>query len=169
MQGVLRLRGDDMGEELGGETRWARGAKQMRPGPATRAALLSRTFLTAVFRQGERASRNCTGKGAMHRCSPETCASGLGFGVSILLGRRISEEAAKPGTGTLDMHRISPGDSLSGNHRQRRTLVNRFRTSHAFDCKHSAAGGKITQRQSAGVLCKNCGAEKLPVERQGKV
>src|SRR3979411_1448253 len=71
--------------------------KQMRPGPATRAALLSRTFLSAVFRQGERASRNCTGKSAMHRCSPEACASGLGFGVSILLGRRISEEAAKPG------------------------------------------------------------------------
>jgi hypothetical protein len=54
-----------MGHPLG-----IRVQKQMRPGPATRAALLSRTFLTAVFRQGERASRNRTGKSAMHRCSP---------------------------------------------------------------------------------------------------
>jgi len=41
----------------------------MRPGPATLAALLSRTFLTAVFHQGERSSRNRTRKSAMHRRS----------------------------------------------------------------------------------------------------
>jgi|GEM_PF-5617243 len=125
--------------------------------------------LTAVFRRGERTSRNCTRKSALHRCSPEACASGLGFGASILLGRRISEEAAKPGhqrTGhapsfprrfTLEK---SPATLNPGR--------NRFRTSHAFDCKHCAAGEKLTQRQTAASLCKNCGAEKLPVEREGK-
>jgi hypothetical protein len=52
--------------------------------------------LTAVFRHCERSSRNCTGKSAMQRC-PLSLRSRFGFGVSILLGRRISEEAAKPG------------------------------------------------------------------------
>jgi len=46
--------------------------------------------LTAVFRAGERSSRNRTPKNAMHRRPPEACASGLRFSVSILLGRRIS-------------------------------------------------------------------------------
>jgi len=75
-----------------------------------------------------------------------------------------------PGTGTLDMRRISPGDSLS--RKSPATLNpcrNRFRTSHAFDCKHFAAAEKLTQPQTAAPLCKNCGATKLPVEREGKV
>src|SRR5258708_11566825 len=68
------------------------------------------------------------------------------------------------------MCRISPDDSLSRNHRQRLYPGrNKCRTSHAFDCKHFAAGKKLTQRQSAGALCKNCGAAKLPVEEIGKV
>src|ERR1019366_4444414 len=45
---------------------------------------------------------------------------------------------------------------------------NRFRTSHAFDCKHFAAAEKLTQRQTAAPLCKNCGGAKFPVERKGK-
>jgi hypothetical protein len=43
-----------------------------------------------------------------------------------------------------------------------------FRTSHAFDFKHFAAAGTLTQPQSDPALCKNCGGEKLPVEREGK-
>ena len=46
---------------------------------------------------------------------------------------------------------------------------NRFRTSHAFDCKHSAAAERLTQRQMGLRLCKNCGAEKLPVEGKENV
>jgi hypothetical protein len=82
-------------------TRWTilgiRGAKTNAAWASHPGRIVIADALTAVFRQGERSSRNCTGKGAMHRRSPEACASGLGFGVSILLGRRISEEAAKPG------------------------------------------------------------------------
>ena len=126
--------------------------------------------LTAVFRRGERSSRNCTRKSAMHRCSPEACASGLRFSASILLEEGFLRRPQSPGTGTLDMRRISPGDSLS--RKSPATLNpcrNRFRTSHAFDCKHFAAAEKLTQRQTAAPLCKNCGAAKLPVERKGKV
>jgi hypothetical protein len=68
------------------------------------------------------------------------------------------------------MRRISPGDSLS--RKPPATLNpcrNRLRTSHAFDCKHFAATAKLTQRQIAAALCKNCGAEELPVEREGKM
>src|SRR5450759_1595197 len=106
----------------------------------------------------------------MHRCSPEACASGLRFSASILLGRGISEEAAKPGHRHTGHAPNSPGDSLS--RKSPATLNpcrNRFRTSHAFDCKHFAAAEKLTQRQTAAPLCKNCGAAKLPVERKGKV
>jgi len=127
-------------------------------------------ILAAVFRQGEKSSRNCTGKSAMHRCSPEACASGLRFSASILLEEGFLRRPQSPGTGTLDMRRISPGDSLS--RKSPATLNpcrNRFRTSHAFDCKHFAARRKLTQRQTAARLCKNCGGEKLPVEREGKV
>jgi len=53
--------------------------------------------LIAIFHRGERSSCNCTPKSATHRRSPEACASGSGSGASIPLGRRISEEAAKPG------------------------------------------------------------------------
>ena len=74
-----------------------------------------------------------------------------------------------PGTGALDMRRISPGDSLSRSPATLNPCRNRFRTSRAFDCKHFAAAETLTQRQSAAPLCKNCGAEKLPVERKGKV
>jgi hypothetical protein len=74
-----------------------------------------------------------------------------------------------PGTGTLDKGRISPGDSLSRKSPAPPNLHrNRFRTSHAFDCKHLAAGEELTQRQSGLGLCKNCGAVKLPVEEEGK-
>src|ERR1017187_10191025 len=68
------------------------------------------------------------------------------------------------------MCRISPGDSLSRNHRHRRTfLAADFRTSHAFDCKHFAAAERLTQRETAAALCKYCEALELPVERKGKV
>lgn len=75
-----------------------------------------------------------------------------------------------PGAGTLDVRRFSPGDPLS-----RKSPAtpnphgNGFGTSRAFDCKHIAAAGELTQRQSGSRLCKNCGAVKLPVEGKGKV
>jgi hypothetical protein len=34
---------------------------------------------------------------------------------------------------------------------------------------HFAAPETLTQPQSAAPLCKNCAAQKLPVEREGKV
>src|ERR1019366_4848123 len=66
--------------------------KQMRLGPATRAALLSRTLLTAVFRQGRKLTAHSTPKSAMRRCPPEARASDLKFSASILLGRRMLGE-----------------------------------------------------------------------------
>lgn len=55
-----------------------------------------------------------TPKNATHRRSPEACASGLGISVFHPSGEKgFSRRPQSPGTGTLDMHRISPGDSLS--------------------------------------------------------
>src|SRR5882762_1789776 len=87
--------GGELGMKCGG--RGMMGAKTNAAWASHPGRIVIADVLTAVFRQGERSSRNRTRKSAMHRCSPEACASGLGFGVSILLGRRISEEAAKPG------------------------------------------------------------------------
>jgi hypothetical protein len=91
----------------------------MRPGPATLAALLSRTFLTAVFRQGERSSRNCTPKSAVHRRSLRLALQGSDSAFPSPLEEGFLRRPQSPGAGTLDMCRISPGDSLSRNHRQR--------------------------------------------------
>jgi len=145
-----------------------------QPTNAARASHPSRIviadILTAVFRQGERSSRNCTPKSAMQRCSPEACASGLRFSASILLGRRISEEAAKPGHRHTGHAPNSPDDSLSRSHRQTlNPLSEQIQNISRFDCKHFAAAGRLTQPQTAAPLCKNCGAKKLPVERKGKV
>jgi len=74
-----------------------------------------------------------------------------------------------PGVGTLDMRRIPPGDFTLG--KSPATLNpcrNRFGTSHEFDCKHFAAAKKLTQRQTAAPLCKNCGGAKFPVDGKGK-
>ena len=104
------------------------------------------------------------------RCSPEACASAFRFSASILLEGGLLRRPRSPGTGALDMRRISPGDSLS--RKPPATLNpsrNRFRTSHAFDCDHFAAPLKLTQPQIAPPLCKNCGARKLPVEAKGKL
>jgi hypothetical protein len=144
----------------------------MRPGPATQAALLSRTFRNPSFAcaKDRRTMAHALVKVHSDRRSPEACASGLGFGASILLGRRTSEEAAKPGHRHTGQGPNSPGDSLS-----RKSPAtpnpngNGSRTSHAFDCKHFAAAEELTQRQSGVRLCKNCGAVKLPVEGKGKV
>src|SRR5208282_220203 len=75
----------------------AEAEKQMRPGPATRAALLSRTFRLPSLAGAKDHRTNGTPKSALPRCSPEACASGLRFNAFILLGRGISLEAAKPG------------------------------------------------------------------------
>jgi hypothetical protein len=47
-------------------------------------------------------------------------------------------------------------------------LSQQFQNISRFDCKHFAIAEKLTQRQIAPVLCKNCGAAQLPVERKGK-
>ena len=93
--------------------------KQMRPRPATRAALLSWTFRLPSSAGGERSSRNCTHKSAMQRCSPEACASGLRFSASTLLEEGFLRRPQSPGTGTLDMRRIPPVIHSRENHRQR--------------------------------------------------
>jgi len=71
--------------------------------------------LPAVFRRGERSSRNGTPKSAAcSRCSPEARASGLWFRVFHPSRKKDFVGGRKAlGTGTLDMRRISPDDSLS--------------------------------------------------------
>jgi hypothetical protein len=81
-------------------------------------------LLIAILRRSEESSRNLAPKSALL----SMLARGLRLSVSI---QRLHPSRRKNfvggrkalGTGTLDMHRISPGDSLSRNHRQRRTLV----------------------------------------------
>src|SRR5208337_2118011 len=82
---------------VGTRNLWERAAKTNAAWASHPGRIVIADVLTAVFRRSEKPSRNCTGKGAMHRRSPEACASGLRFSVSILLGRRTSYEAAKPG------------------------------------------------------------------------
>jgi hypothetical protein len=48
-------------------------------------------------------------------------------------------------------------------------LRNRSKTISRFDCKHFAAAAKLTQRQIARPLCKNCGGAQLLVDDQGKM
>jgi hypothetical protein len=48
-------------------------------------------------------------------------------------------------------------------------LRNRFKNISRFDCKHFAAAAKLTQREIAGLLCKNCGGAQLLVDGQGKI
>jgi hypothetical protein len=48
-------------------------------------------------------------------------------------------------------------------------LSQQFQNISRFDCKHFAIAEKLTQRQTAPLLCKNCAAEQLPVERKGKM
>ena len=141
----------------------------MRLGPATQAALLSRTFCWPLFAVAKNhrapALRRAPCLDAHLKLAPQSYDSTFPpFSKEGFLRRPLS-----PGTGTLDMHRFSPDDSLS---RKSPATLNPcqscFRTSHAFDCKHFAAAEKLTQPQTAPPLCKNCGGEKLPVERKGK-
>ncbi len=94
--------------------------KQMRPGPATQAALLSRTLLTAVFRpkvEDHRAAafRRTPCSNAHRGLAPLACYS-VSF---VLLGRRTMEEAATAGhqlTGhDLDFHRQLTLERIAGN------------------------------------------------------
>jgi hypothetical protein len=66
------------------------------------------------------------------------------------------------------MRRISPGDSLSKITGNAEPLPEQIQNSSRFDCMHFAGAERLTQRQSGVSLCKNCGAEKLPVEGEGK-
>jgi len=141
--------------------------KQMRLGPATQAALLSRMFLTAVFRRCERSSRNRTPGSAMHRFSLRLTLQGRIRRFHPPWKKDFMRRLLSPGTGTLDMRRISPDDSLSRSPATSNPCRNRFRTSHAFDCKHFAGVEGLTQRQTAASLCKNCGGMELPVEEEG--
>ena len=86
----------------------------MRPGPATQAALLSRTFLTAVFHlAGGGSSRSGIPKNTMQQCTPETHVPSLLFSVFIPLCRGTTEEAATPGHQLTGHEPDSPGDSPS--------------------------------------------------------
>jgi len=64
----------------------------MRPGPATRTALLSRTFCLPSFAVAKDHRATALLRVPCIRRSPEARASGLRFSASILLGRGISEE-----------------------------------------------------------------------------
>ena len=72
-------------------------------------------------------------------------------------------------SGSLDMNRNSPGDSPS---RESPATLNsgrqRSETYSRFGSEHCAGDDCATQRQTAPGLCKRCGAEKVPVEGEGK-
>jgi len=95
----------------------------MRLGPATQAALLSRTFCLPSFALAKDHRATCTPKSAAcFRCSPEACASGLRFSAPILLGRRIGE-AARPGHQRTGHAPNFPRWLTLENHRRRWILV----------------------------------------------
>jgi hypothetical protein len=55
------------------------------------------------------------------------------------------------------MSRISPGESTLEEITGNAEPFSRAISEHlALDCKHFAAGQKLTQRQIRGALCKNC-------------
>ena len=105
----------------------------------------------------ERSSRHRTPKSAARNAHPK-----LTLQVTVRHFPSSSKEGflrrpLSPGTGALDMRRISPGDSLS-DHRQRRTLSQQIQNISRFDCEHFAAAENLTQPQIPSSLCKNCGA-----------
>jgi hypothetical protein len=87
------------------------------------------------------------------------------FSKEGLLRRPLS-----PGTNALDMRRFFPpvihSRETTGN---AEPLSQQFQNISRFDCKHFAIAEKLTQRQTAPLLCKNCGAAQLPVEGKGKM
>jgi hypothetical protein len=139
----------------------------MRLGPATQAALLSCTFCLSSLAE-TRNHRATALRGVLCPDAHPRLALRLKFSISILLVRKTLRRPQSPGTGTLDMRRFSPGDSLSKITGNAELLSNSCRTRHAFRFKHIAARARLTQRQIGPPLCKNCGAKKLPVEREGK-
>jgi hypothetical protein len=78
--------------------------------------------LVAIVRFRERSSRNGKSKNAVLRCSLLLALQGYDFALPSLLEERFLRPLS-PGTGTLDMHPISPDDSLSKNHRQRKIFI----------------------------------------------
>src|SRR5258706_12179873 len=89
--------------------------KQMRPGPATRAALLSRDSGCRLSSGTKEHRVPALVRAHNPRCSPEALASGFQFSASILpLEGRISSEAATPGHQFTVMNRTSPGDHPHG-------------------------------------------------------
>jgi len=116
----------------------------MRPGPATRAALLSRTFCLPSFAvaKDHRASallKECHAFDAHLRLAPQGYDSAL---LSSLEGGFLRRPSS-PGAGALDMHRIPPVIHSRENHRQHWILVGTDSEHHAFDCEHFAAAGKL--------------------------
>jgi hypothetical protein len=61
------------------------------------------------------------------------------------------------GDGTLDMHRISPGEfTLEKITGTAESLIGTNSEQLTLDCKHFAAAQDLTQRQIGVALCKNC-------------
>ena len=69
--------------------------------------------LTAVFRRGERSSRIRTPKSALQRRPLRLALQVRTLAFPSLLEEGLLRRPLSPGTGALDMRRISPSDSLS--------------------------------------------------------
>jgi hypothetical protein len=101
--------------------------KQMRPGPATRAALLSRVFWLPSFALDERASRD----GARESGQSNDVRRSLHLGLPVqrfhpaLEGRTLLE-AATPGHQFTEVSQTSPGDhprGITGNAKPNRQSI----------------------------------------------
>jgi hypothetical protein len=140
----------------------------MRPGPATRAALLSRKFWLPSFAWAKDHRATALRKVPRGDACLKLSLQGYGWAFPSFSKEGFLRRPLSPGSGALDMRRISPDDSLSKSPATPNPHRNRSRTSRAFDCLHCAAAGRLTQRQSEAPLCKNCGGGKVPVDGEGK-
>jgi hypothetical protein len=140
----------------------------MRLGPATLAALLSRTFQLLSF-AGAKDHRAKSLRGAP--LSDDNLKLALQAHDSVLpsFRRKISEEAVKPGhqhTGHVpNFPPVTHSREITGN---ADSFCSSNQNVSRFDCRHSAVVEKLWQRQIAGRLCKNCEVMQLPVEAKGK-
>ena len=78
--------------------------------------------LVAIVRFRERSSRIGNPKNAVLDARLLLALQVKDFALPSLSEERFLRPLS-PGTGTLDMHQISPDDSLSKNHRQRRIFI----------------------------------------------
>ncbi len=139
----------------------------MRPGPATQAALLSRTLptATAIFRQGRKIIAHRTPKNAVRRCHPRFAPQGCHSALPSALEGECWRRPQRPGTGSLDMNRISPAIHPRGNHRRAEfwsaALQEHTRALTASTVPQTTSP---LQRESTGLLCISCGGGNVLVD-----